>query len=101
MTHRLKLVSFDICPYVERSRIALLEKGLPHDVEYIQLGSPQRTRSAQHGRHRGVASSVDPRSDATAISPGEVLPCSPHPLPPARIPTSPGRGSRNIANALV
>jgi glutathione S-transferase len=39
MIHRLKLVSFDICPYVERSRIVLLEKGLPHDVEFIQLSN--------------------------------------------------------------
>lgn len=39
MTHRLKLVSFDICPYVERSRIVLLEKGLPHDVEFIDLAN--------------------------------------------------------------
>src|SRR5512141_613239 len=37
MTHRLKLVSFDICPYVERSRIVLLEKRLPHEVEFIDL----------------------------------------------------------------
>jgi glutathione S-transferase len=39
MTHHLKLVSFDICPYVERSRIVLLEKGLPHDIEFIQLSN--------------------------------------------------------------
>ncbi|HEX8909242.1 MAG TPA: glutathione S-transferase N-terminal domain-containing protein, partial [Anaeromyxobacteraceae bacterium] len=39
MAQHLKLVSFDICPYVERSRIVLLEKGLPHDVELIQLSS--------------------------------------------------------------
>jgi glutathione S-transferase len=37
MGHRLKLVSFDICPYVERSRIVLLEKGLPHEIEFIEL----------------------------------------------------------------
>ncbi len=37
MAHTFKLVSFDICPYVERSRIVLLEKGLPHDVEFIEL----------------------------------------------------------------
>lgn len=37
MTHRLKLVSFDICPYVERSRIVLLEKGLPHELTLIDL----------------------------------------------------------------
>jgi glutathione S-transferase len=39
MAHHLKLVSFDICPYVERSRIVLLEKGLPHDVEFIDLAN--------------------------------------------------------------
>jgi glutathione S-transferase len=39
MTHRLKLVSFDICPYVERSRIVLLEKGLPHEIEFIELSN--------------------------------------------------------------
>jgi glutathione S-transferase len=37
MAHQLKLVSFDICPYVERSRIVLLEKALPHEIELIQL----------------------------------------------------------------
>ena len=37
MAHDLKLVSFDICPYVERSRIVLLEKGVAHSVEYIDL----------------------------------------------------------------
>jgi glutathione S-transferase len=39
MAHALKLVSFDICPYVERSRIALLEKGVPHEVETIDLAN--------------------------------------------------------------
>jgi glutathione S-transferase len=39
MPHHLKLVSFDICPYVERSRIVLLEKDVPHEVEFIDLAS--------------------------------------------------------------
>jgi glutathione S-transferase len=39
MAHALKLVSFDICPYVERSRIVLLEKGLPHELELIELSN--------------------------------------------------------------
>lgn len=39
MAHRLKLVSFDICPYVERSRIVLLEKGTAHEVEFIDLAN--------------------------------------------------------------
>jgi glutathione S-transferase len=36
MAH-LKLVSFDLCPYVERSRIVLLEKVVPHEVTFIDL----------------------------------------------------------------
>jgi len=39
MAHDLTLVSFDICPYVERSRIALLEKAVPHRVELIDLAA--------------------------------------------------------------
>jgi glutathione S-transferase len=39
MAHRLKLVSFDICPYVERSRIVLLEKDVPHEIEFIDLAA--------------------------------------------------------------
>ncbi len=39
MAHRLKLVSFDICPYVERSRIVLLEKCVPHEVAFIELSN--------------------------------------------------------------
>jgi len=35
----LKLVSFELCPYVERSRIALLEKDVPHEVEFIDLAA--------------------------------------------------------------
>jgi len=35
--HHLKLVSFDLCPYVERSRIVLFEKDVPHEVEFIDL----------------------------------------------------------------
>jgi len=37
MAHSLKLVSFDICPYVERSRIVLLEKQVEHEVAFIDL----------------------------------------------------------------
>ncbi len=32
-----KLVSFKLCPYVQRSVITLLEKGVPYDIEYIDL----------------------------------------------------------------
>lgn len=37
MAHALKLVSFDLCPFVERSRIVLLEKTIAHEVEFIDL----------------------------------------------------------------
>jgi len=37
MAHNLQLVSFELCPYVERSRIALLEKQVPHEVTFIDL----------------------------------------------------------------
>jgi glutathione S-transferase len=36
-THKLKLISFDLCPYVERSRIVLEEKKIPYDIELIDL----------------------------------------------------------------
>lgn len=36
----LKLVSFTLCPYVQRALIVLLEKNLEHEVEYIDLSSP-------------------------------------------------------------
>jgi glutathione S-transferase len=39
MAHHLKLVSFELCPYVERSRIVLLEKGVPHEVQHIDLAN--------------------------------------------------------------
>jgi glutathione S-transferase len=34
-----KLVSFKLCPFVQRSRITLLEKGVPYDIEYIDLAA--------------------------------------------------------------
>ena len=36
----LKLVSFALCPYVQRARITLLEKQIPHEIEYIDLDAP-------------------------------------------------------------
>jgi len=37
---QLKLVSFKLCPYVQRARIVLLEKHIAHAVEYIDLDAP-------------------------------------------------------------
>jgi glutathione S-transferase len=33
----LKLISFDLCPFVQRSIITLQEKGVPYEIEYIDL----------------------------------------------------------------
>lgn len=37
---KLKLISFALCPYVQRSVITLLEKKVPYDIEYIDLDNP-------------------------------------------------------------
>ncbi len=37
---KLKLISFPICPYVQRAVIILKEKDVPFDIEYINLASP-------------------------------------------------------------
>lgn len=37
---KFKLISFSICPYVQRARIVLLEKGIEHEIEYIDLDNP-------------------------------------------------------------
>jgi len=36
----LKLISFALCPYVQRSVITLLEKNVPYEIEYIDLDNP-------------------------------------------------------------
>jgi glutathione S-transferase len=37
---KLKLISFKLCPFVQRARIALLLKAVEHDIEYIDLAAP-------------------------------------------------------------
>ncbi|MEZ4442681.1 MAG: glutathione S-transferase family protein [Polyangiaceae bacterium] len=34
---KIRLVSFDLCPFVQRSAIALHEKGVEYDIEYVDL----------------------------------------------------------------
>ena len=34
---KIELISFKLCPYVQRSVITLLEKGIPFDITYIEL----------------------------------------------------------------
>jgi glutathione S-transferase len=35
----LKLISHKLCPYVQRARIVLEEKSIPHDIEFIDLAN--------------------------------------------------------------
>ena len=35
-----KLVSFDVCPFVQRSVITLEERGVPYEIQYIELTDP-------------------------------------------------------------
>ena len=35
-----KLISHHFCPYVQRARIVMLEKQIPHTLEYIDLNAP-------------------------------------------------------------
>ena len=37
MTHSIELISFDLCPFVQRSAILLAEKGIPFVTTYIDL----------------------------------------------------------------
>lgn len=37
---QLELISFDLCPYVQRSVITLLEKGMDYKITYIDLANP-------------------------------------------------------------
>ena len=37
---KLELISFKICPFVQRAVITLLHKNIPHEISYIDLASP-------------------------------------------------------------
>ena len=39
-TQKLKLISFTLCPYVQRAMIVLNEKNVSFDIEYIDLNVP-------------------------------------------------------------
>lgn len=36
---QLKLISHKLCPYVQRARIVLNEKSIPHEIEFIDLAN--------------------------------------------------------------
>ncbi|MEE8212846.1 MAG: glutathione S-transferase family protein, partial [Acidiferrobacterales bacterium] len=33
----IRLISFELCPYVQRCVMTLLEKGVAHDIDYVDL----------------------------------------------------------------
>ena len=37
---KLKLISFKICPFVQRSAITLIEKNIDYDISYIDINNP-------------------------------------------------------------
>lgn len=37
---KFELVSFSLCPYVQRARAILIEKNIKHDIKFIDLDSP-------------------------------------------------------------
>jgi glutathione S-transferase len=39
MTNQIELISFDLCPFVQRSVITLLEKGVDFKLTYIDLAN--------------------------------------------------------------
>ncbi len=39
-TPRLELISFKLCPFVQRTVITLLHKDVPYDITYIDLNNP-------------------------------------------------------------
>lgn len=40
MQNKPELISFDLCPFVQRSVITLLEKSVPFEITYIDLANP-------------------------------------------------------------
>ena len=40
VTQKFELVSFGLCPYVQRARAILVEKNIEHEIKYIDLNSP-------------------------------------------------------------
>lgn len=104
MDHHLKLVSFDICPYVERSRIVLLEKGLAHELQLIELSNKPAwfLRISPMGRVPVLL--VDDRPVFESMVINELLD-ELHPVPPL-FPADPiaraeGRGWIVFANDVV
>ena len=104
MARRLKLVSFDICPYVERARIVLLEKRLPHEVEFIDLSAKPAWFLAVSPMGRVPVLLVDDRPIFESMVINEFLnELEPDPplFPPDAIARAEGRGWIVFANDVL
>lgn len=104
MAHRLKLVSFDLCPYVERSRIVLHEKRVPHQLELIDLANKPAWFLAVSPMGRVPVLLVDDRPIFESMVINELLD-ELHPDPPLMpaepIPRAESRGWIVFANDVV
>lgn len=82
----LKLISHTLCPYVQRARIVLAEKAIPHDLEFIDLANKPQwfTRISPLGKVPVLLTDGRPLFESSVITEylDEVTPGSLHPDDP-------------------
>lgn len=82
----LKLISHYLCPYVQRARIVLMEKGIPHELEFIDLANKPEwfAEISPLGKVPVLLSDGKPIFESAAITEylDEVTPDSLHPSDP-------------------
>jgi len=83
----LKLISHHLCPYVQRARIVLTEKGIPHELEFIDLADRPAWffRISPLGKVPVLLTDGKPLFESSAIAeyldevtPGALLPSDPY-----------------------
>jgi len=83
---KLKLISFKICPFVQRSVILLKEKGIDYDIEFINVYEPPEwfKKISPTGKVPVLLVDDKPLFESTVISEylDEVNPPSLHPADP-------------------
>jgi len=82
----LKLISHYLCPYVQRARIVLAEKNIPHDLEFIDLADKPAwfNRISPLGKVPVLLTDERPLFESAVITEylDEVTPDSLHPSDP-------------------